>query len=247
MQQKEWYEEWFDSEYYHILYQHRDDSDAQLLIDNLYDYLGLKNDDFVADIACGKGRHAILLNQKNLRVIGTDLSENSIAFAKQFSNKTLQFEVNDMRNPLPYQFDVLFNLFTSFGYFNCHNENLSVLHSFKKMLKPEGYFVIDFFNANKVASSLIQNESITLQNIQFNLTRNIRNECIVKEIDFCVNDKNHHYEERVQLLTLQNFEQLFEWASMEIKAVFGNYELEPFDEYLSDRLILIGKHKIQKQ
>lgn len=241
MLKKEWFEEWFDSEYYHILYQHRDDVDAQLFIDNIVPLINLQPHQKVADVACGKGRHSILLNKKAFQVVGSDLSENSIKFAQQFANESLQFVVNDMRVPLNQKFDALFNLFTSFGYFNCHDENLKVLNSFHKMLNENGHFIIDFFNAKKVITELKPIEEIELNGIKFNIKRAINNECIIKTIEFDDNNLTHVFNEKVQLLTLSDFEKLCEKASLQIVYTFGDYHLHPFDSNKSDRLIIVGK------
>ncbi len=44
------------------------------------------------DLACGKGRHSITLNKLGFDVLGIDLSEESITYAKQFENEYLKFE-----------------------------------------------------------------------------------------------------------------------------------------------------------
>ena len=38
-----WFETWFASPYYAILYAHRDDKEAELFIDNILKYLPLNN------------------------------------------------------------------------------------------------------------------------------------------------------------------------------------------------------------
>ena len=57
---KTWYENWFDSKYYHILYKNRDISEANRFIKNLINKLNLEKNDRILDVACGKGRHSIL-------------------------------------------------------------------------------------------------------------------------------------------------------------------------------------------
>ena len=59
-----WFESWFDSKYYHILYQNRDDNEAKYFIDNLLDAFHFKKGARLLDLACGKGRHSIYLNSK---------------------------------------------------------------------------------------------------------------------------------------------------------------------------------------
>ena len=109
-----WFVSWFDTPYYHILYKDRDYSEAQLFMDNITNYLNLPEQAKILDLACGKGRHSIYLNQLGFDVTGADLSENSILEAKKAENDTLHFEVHDMRIPFEDKFDAVFNLFTSF-------------------------------------------------------------------------------------------------------------------------------------
>ena len=64
-------------------------------------------------MACGKGRHAIYLNQKGYDVTGIDLSPQSIAIAKESENEKLHFAVHDMREVFQANtFDFVLNLFT---------------------------------------------------------------------------------------------------------------------------------------
>ena len=92
-----WFINWFDSPYYHLLYKNRDEKEAQVFIDDLMQYLQIPQGSKLIDIACGKGRHAIYFNKKGMDVVGVDLSSNSISYAKEHENSTLQFEVHDMR------------------------------------------------------------------------------------------------------------------------------------------------------
>ena len=121
---KDWFASWFDTSYYHILYKHRDYSEGQSFLKNLITFLKLEKNKVILDLACGKGRHSIYLNSLGFHVIGADLSKNSIEFAKQFETETLKFVEHDMRNPLKNKFDVILNLFTSFGFLsnNLHVE-----------------------------------------------------------------------------------------------------------------------------
>ena len=118
MQSEDWFKTWFDTEYYHLLYKDRNDAEADVFIKHLFHSLNLKKEATVLDLACGKGRHSLVINELGFNVTGVDLSENSIKEASKCENEKLSFAVNDMRMPLEGQnFDVVVNLFTSFGYF----------------------------------------------------------------------------------------------------------------------------------
>lgn len=243
MQEKEkWFETWFDTSYYHILYKNRNDNEAHNFVDNLIEYLEVTEKSTVLDLACGKGRHSIYLNKKNLSVLGLDLSEQSIAYAKQFENDTLKFDVHDMRKIYSNKsFDYVFNLFTSFGYFDDDNENQKAINSMEKMLNKNGILVIDFMNAVKTINNLVRNEKKTIDGIQFVLNRKVENNFIVKNIEFIDNGKKYSFQEKVKALTLEDFKIFFMKANLELIKVFGNFNLEDFNENNSDRLIMILK------
>src|SRR5690606_31577917 len=165
-----WYASWFDTPYYHILYKDRDYAEAQLFMDNITSYLNLPENAKILDLACGKGRHSVYLNQIGYNVTGADLSENSIAEAKKYENKTLHFCVHDMREPFKDQaFDAVFNLFTSFGYFENDEDNLKTLIAIRDSLSEYGFGVIDFMNVENVVKNLVPEEIKTVENIDFHI------------------------------------------------------------------------------
>ena len=119
-----WFKDWFNSPYYHLLYQNRDESEASRFIERLLEHLHPPKNARMLDIACGKGRHALQLASKGYDVTGIDLSPESIKFAEQFSHEKLQFFVHDMRRPFWIRyFNYAFNFFTSFGYFETMREH----------------------------------------------------------------------------------------------------------------------------
>lgn len=236
-----WFASWFDTPYYHILYKNRDDSEAHKFMDALTDYLNFPEHASVLDLACGKGRHARYLNKIGFDVTGIDLSDNSIAFAKQFENHRLKFDVHDMRLPYSQQFDAVFNLFTSFGYFDDEADNLKAIKAIKANLKDTGFGVIDFMNTEYVIDNLVPEETKIVDGITFNLKRYVSDGFIVKDIAFEAGGNAYNFQERVRALTLQDFEALFAEAGIYLLEVFGDYKLQKYRPKTSDRLILIFK------
>ncbi|MDI1354440.1 MAG: methyltransferase domain-containing protein [bacterium] len=242
MENAEWYVDWFNSPYYHLLYNHRNDREAISFIDHLCSKLDLKPHYKIWDLACGKGRHAIALNKNGFDVIGTDLAENSIREASGFSNPTLEFLVHDMRDPFKENFfDAVFNVFTSLGYFKDFQDNFLVFENVARSLKKEGEFVVDFFNAERVLSSFKSDYVEQRGNITFEIRKVIANNAIIKHIEFNSGEKNYYFEESVSLLRKEHFLQFAERAGLTLHHTFGNYKLEAFDEKTSERLILIFK------
>jgi SAM-dependent methyltransferase len=242
-QNEDWFATWFDTNYYHTLYQNRDYKEAAFFISNLMSHLDLPSGSAILDLACGKGRHSLQLSEMGHQVKGVDLSPNSIHLAnKLIEDRTnLSFDVLDMRETLPnVEFDAVLNLFTSFGYFDDYSDNLKVLNSIAAMLKPGGTFLIDFMNPTKVQNNLVDKETKHLDGITFNLTRSVIDGKIVKNIQFTDQGKDHSYFEKVQAITLSDFEKLIAQTDLKIEATFGNYALDAFNENESDRLILLG-------
>ena len=238
----QWFVKWFNSPYYHILYQNRSLTEAEDFIKKLTENLHLANHAKVLDLACGKGRHAITLNKLGFDVLGIDLSTESIKYAKQFENDHLKFEVHDMREVYhPNEFDAVFNLFTSFGYFEDYNDNFKVFEAVKQQIKEKGIFVLDYLNAEKVVSTMVPYEEKLIDNILFKITKSVENGFVKKEIDFTDNGETFHFEEYVRLIYFNDFKKIYETAGFELKNAFGNYNLADFDEKTSDRLILVLK------
>lgn len=237
-----WFSSWFDTPYYHILYKERNDSEAHVFMNNLINYLNIPEEGVVLDLACGKGRHARYLNKIGFDVVGVDLSENSIEFAKQFENHKLRFDVHDMSKPYKKNhFDAVFNLFTSFGYFENDDDNLNTIKAIKDNLSELGFGVIDFLNTNFVIDNLVPNEIKTVEGIDFNLKRFVEDGYIIKDISFQVESKLYHFQERVRAFTLHDFQDLFKKANIHLLDVFGDYHLNKFNAKTSERLIMIFK------
>lgn len=238
---KNWYASWFNTPYYHILYKDRNYAEAQLFIDNITHYLNLPENAKVLDLACGKGRHSIYLNKLGYDVTGADLSENSIKAASKHQNDTLHFQVHDMRKPFDEKFDAILNLFTSFGYFENDEDNLTTLKAIKASLSEYGFAMIDFMNVNQVIDNLVPNEIKTVDGIEFHIKRYEKDGYILKEIDFEDKGEKFHFTEKVKALTLQDFETLMQKANIDLLDIFGDYKLKKFHKTDSDRLIMIFK------
>jgi len=239
---KEWYSDWFDSDYYHSLYKNRDYSEAEFFIQKLVNYLSPGTEDRILDLACGKGRHSVFLNKLGFNVTGVDLSTNSISYAKQSENDRLHFNVHDMRKVYKKDsFEFIFNLFTSFGYFDSHDENETVISAIKDQLTVDGIVVIDYLNASKVVKELIPEEVKIEDGIEFHISKKVDSGNVIKTIKFKADGEDHLYQERVELISLEDFKDYLNATGLQLINTFGGYQLEPFNQSTSDRLIILAK------
>ena len=239
-----WYENWFDSPYYHILYKNRDESEAEGFIDRLLDILSPAPEARILDLACGRGRYSRHLADKGYDVTGVDLSVQSITFARQFERDNLSFFTHDMRLPFRTNyFDFIFNFFTSFGYFEQEKDDVKTLRNVAIGLRPGGVFVLDFFNSQYVTDRLTGREEKEIDGIRFAIHKRVEGRHILKTIDFQDQGKDWHFEERVRLLMPEDFERMFSAAGLDIQKTYGDYQLQPFHRKESTRLILVAQNK----
>lgn len=237
---KEWFVEWFDTSFYHQLYKSRSYEEAQMLIDNLEKKLGFAPNNTFLDLACGKGRHAIYLNSKGYDVTGIDLSRNNIEAANQSASSNLHFFVHDMRETFrPDSFDFVLNLFTSFGYFEENYDNFRAIKAVAENLKSGGTLVLDYMNSAKAVKNLTKYYEKEVDGIKFVITKKIEYGFIVKNIDFDYENEHYHFEERVKILTCEDFRYYFRKAELTCKEIYGSYDLNPFDVAESDRMIFV--------
>ncbi len=259
--QTTWYASWFDTPYYHILYRDRNYDEAGTFMQRLTNDLQLEQRDSILDLACGRGRHSLFLNRLGYDVTGVDLSVSSIAYAQsqleiiKSGNVSLgelgtgpvqldkiKFEVHNMTQPYPGKFNAVFNLFTSFGYFDDVSNNLKTIKAIKQSLKPNGHGVIDFFNSPHVIENLVPYNEKIEKGITFKQSRRYEDGFIYKDIVFEDDGNTYNFTERVQALTLADFKSYLSQAGLDLKTTYGNYQLERYDEKNSDRLIIVFKN-----
>lgn len=242
--EQEWYASWFDNPYYHLLYKNRDQDEAERFIQRLVETIELPENGNILDLACGKGRHSKSLRKLGFNVLGTDLSPNSIAFAQNMATSGLQFIVHDMREPIEHrQFDAVFNLFTSFGYFHQKEDNQRVVDAVYSMLNNKGLFIIDFMNSYKVKKNLIEEEVKEIDNVRFEIKRSYDDLFIFKTIQLDDNGHKEEHTECVQSLELNDFNELLDQGGFEILRTFGDFNLNDYQKEISDRLIIVARKK----
>jgi len=236
-----WFKNWFDSVYYHKLYSNRDEKEAAAFIDNLAALLPASAS--VIDVGCGTGRHSKHLAGKGFIVTGIDLSTYSLQLARHYKNDSLQFYRHDMRQPFgTNRFDVVLNLFTSFGYFETRHENLQVVENMHNTLKPGGTLVIDYLNMHYTQKHLVHREQKEIDGIIYDIHRWADEQFFYKHITITHISLPEPltYTEMVSKFGLKDFEVMLAQHNLEITNVFGDYGLHDFAEEKSNRLIIMA-------
>jgi SAM-dependent methyltransferase len=235
----EWFEEWFGEEYLHV-YPHRDDVEAERLV-RLLVRQGIGGPGrAVLDLACGPGRHAAALVRAGARVFGLDLSRALLFAARRRATGPLVR--GDMRR-LPFRsaaFDVVVNLFTSFGYFASDAEHGAVLDEVARVLRPGGRFVLDYLNAPAVRAGLVPHDERLAGGSTVVQERRISDDgrYVVKSIHMSGDSRT--FTERVRLFGRGDLEGMLAARGILTELASGDYDGAAHTA-ASPRLILLGR------
>jgi SAM-dependent methyltransferase len=241
---KEWFESWFETPYYAMLYRNRNDLEAEFFVKKLVEHLKLKPGHRVADVACGSGRHSAVFHALGLNVWGYDLSERFIGEARSLCSQAV-FTRHDMRHHYDEsEMDAVFNLFTSFGYFETREEDVLALRNMANLLGAEGVLVQDYINGMAVLPQLPVKMNDDYNGVHFEIEKHWQPPYIVKKID--VNDagRQTQYIEKVRVYEYAELKQLHREAGLEPVEVYGDYHLAEYSPLTSPRMVIISKkHK----
>ena len=245
-----WFATWFDSAHYHKLYSYRDDREASAFVDALVGQLHVRDGARVLDLGCGAGRHARQLALHGCDVTGLDLSAGSIREACRSERAHLHFARHDMREPFGVgAFDYVFNLFTSFGYFDDPSEHLAVIRNMAASLHTGGTLVLDYLNVRYAEAHLVPLETRALDDVTYRIERWSDAQAFFKRItiDDPRGEGRLEHVERVARLSRGDFEWMLAVAGLRLEAVFGDYNLEPHDALASPRMILVATRVMRTQ
>ncbi|MFE2753654.1 class I SAM-dependent methyltransferase [Actinosynnema sp. NPDC059335] len=109
----------------------------------------------VLDLACGPATHVVPFARRGARVTGVDLSPAMLARARDACDRagvTARLVQADMRRHVePRAYDLIVNMYTSFGYFADPDDNLAVLRHAFASLAPGGRLLVDVLGKEVLA------------------------------------------------------------------------------------------------
>ncbi len=224
------------------------EKDAINEVNGIENILRLKKDMRILDAPCGYGRHAIELSKKGYRkVYGVDFSSNAIKEARKRAeeeNLYIRFLCRDIFE-LKYKnyFDVILNLYTSFGLSISDEKNLELLKKYHAMLKPNGLFFLEFVNRNIHFPDKNSIEEIVLSKKDIIYERRTLKNGVAKYEHTlfingspCLKSINH-----LKLYSLKELELLLKEANFKLVGVYGDYNGNPYSPNHSPNLISVSK------
>jgi SAM-dependent methyltransferase len=244
-----WYVDFFRSDYLnvygHMFTEERAEKESAFVASAL----GLKAGASVLDLCCGQGRHSIRLAKRGLRVMSLDLNAEYLELAKQAA-ATAKVEIEtvaaDMREiPFEDKFDAIVNMYSSFGYLESEAEDLKVLESAAKALRPGGQLLLDMLNREWAIDNYIQNDWHTgADGTLYVERRDLDLAASRMHVHFIVVDPNGGRRESIghdiRLYTLTEMTRLLERVGIGVTAVFGGFDSEVYG-IGTRRMIILGR------
>ncbi|MGH7652176.1 MAG: class I SAM-dependent methyltransferase [Gemmatimonadaceae bacterium] len=240
-EEADWFEEWFGVDYLRI-YQHRDETEAEQMVDLIAAHTRGTDIRSVLDLGCGAGRHSRHLCER-WWTVGLDLSAALLRIACR-EMPDAPYVRADMRE-LPFEassFDLVVNLFTSFGYFEDDLENARVLSCVRSALRPGGAFVMDFLNAAQVRNDLVPYDERVENGITIEQRRAISPDDRFVEKTIRLRERGKEYIERVRLLSSCDLERMLDSAGFDVSKRVGDYSGAPWLES-SPRTIIFAMRR----
>ncbi len=152
----EWFEnEDFWTEMYPYLFPEDRFQSADEEVDKILSLVEFKGTHFL-DLCCGPGRHSTVLAERGFSVTGVDSTTVLLQKAKARASERkldVEFVQDDMRRFVrSSSYDLVLNMFTSFGYFDDKDEDLRVLRNIYESLRPGGVLIMEMQGKEVLAS-----------------------------------------------------------------------------------------------
>jgi SAM-dependent methyltransferase len=239
----DWWRTWFNNIYLDV-YAHRDDNQAIEEVKTTLSVLPIQTHHQILDLCCGNGRHSrALYNQGFTNIHGIDYSYPLLKHAR-IESGNINYSRADMRM-LPFHtasFDALLTFFTTFGYFKNNTENIGVLHEISRVLKPGGWFLMDYLNPAYVKAHFEPESAKDFGEFQITERRWFSgdDERIEKEINIQHLDGNTHtFFESVRLYSYDDMIDMLNSADLYALGCLGGFDGKAF-ELNNPRMILYG-------
>lgn len=124
-------------------------------VEDIVRLTGLQPTQAVCDLCCGIGRHSLELARRGYAVTAVDRTERYLEEARNRATDeglSVEFVQADMRRfRRPESFDLVVNLFTSFGYFEEAQDDRLVLENVYRSLRPGGRLVLEMIGKEILA------------------------------------------------------------------------------------------------
>jgi SAM-dependent methyltransferase len=200
------------------------------------------------DLCCGPGRHALALASQGFEVTGVDLSDFLLAKAEvraKDSGQQIDWVRSDMRDFVrPDSYDLVLNLFTSFGYFALPSDNLQTLRNMAECLTDDGCVVIDTLGKEALAERLPLNSQPTEErdgSLLIQRMEVVDDWCRVRSEWLLVRgDQVERFHFEHTLYSGHELRELMNWSGLSRVELYGGLDGRPYGPG-ARRLVAVGR------
>ncbi|MFC4589896.1 class I SAM-dependent methyltransferase [Sphaerisporangium corydalis] len=199
----------------------------------------------VLDLGCGPGTYAVPLARRGAAVTGVDLSAallDRAAVAASAAGVEIRLVRADMREFVePDRFDLVISMYTSFGLFADHDQNMRVLRNVRASLAPGGRLMIDLYGKEILARDGGQPKIIDVEGGTLIVRGTVLDEWTRFRDDFVLvqGDRARRGHVVHNLYSAVELKAMLGEAGFADIECFGGFDAEPFDNH-ARRLIVRG-------
>lgn len=199
----------------------------------------------VLDLACGPGIHVVPLARRGADVTGVDLSPAMLGRARQACEKAgvtarlVQADMLEYAEPGAY--DLIINMYTSFGYFTEPGDNLTVLRNVYTSLAPGGTLLIDMLGKEVLAGWIGPPKAVDIDGGTVFMRDTILDDWTRLRTDWTLVRGGEARQASILtfLYSAAELRSLFEQAGFTGVECFGDFDASPYDNH-ARRLIVRG-------
>jgi SAM-dependent methyltransferase len=199
----------------------------------------------VLDLACGPAVHVVPLARSGAEVTGVDLSPAMLARAKAACEKAgvtaRLVHANMLDFVEPGAYDLVINMYTSFGYFTDPGDNTTVLRNIHASLAPGGSAVIDLLGKEVLAGWVGRPQSVAVPGGTVFMEDTILDDWSRLRTDWTLvrGDEVRRSTILSHLYSAVELRSLFEQTGFIDIEFFGGFDMSPYDNN-AKRLIVRG-------
>lgn len=222
--------------------------ESEFLMKVFKKYLG-KDRGKVLDCCCGVGRHSYLLAQNGFKVTGVDFSEDQINNAKKIhSHENVDYKVMDARNINleDKDYEMACCMWTTYNYLSQDIDLKKFIESTHRHQKEGSILVLDSKNIPRLEPHRLYDRYTEKGNFKMEIMinkyvrNNIQNSQYFLFIDDNGDKKFFFDDEFVRFYTIDELKKIV-FGYYEIIDIYGDFDLNKYDEKTSNRFITILK------
>lgn len=205
-------------------------------LDLILELLHPEKDAVICDLCCGPGRHTLELAERGFRVTGVDRTVHYInALKKEASRENLTVECvqADMREFIALDtFDIILNLYTSFGYFENQADDMKVLKNIFTSLKKGGRFIIEMMGKEVLARIFAERDWYDDDGVLFLVERKVKQDWSWIESRWIMIDDNDRKEFTVshRLYSGKELADILKTSGFSKVTLYGSFAGIPYNQ-----------------